>query len=323
MNTYARSPERSRTRAVPARESARGTTAEGDRPMPALQRALDTSSAVAAQARLRAALDRSPRVALQARRAGALAGRVQRPRSTKSDASVVQRMVLNLQAGDEGITKDAANIAKTEGGNVETDVAAVSGMQDGETLHVVAHLEAATIAGRSPEELAALLAPKMAGKSGISVDLHGCFTANPRAMNKKQEGGLEDLWKSYAGRFQKELSAQLQTKVPVVASLGAEYTSSSGVTRVRDPRQSQVSFNEAVERGARRLGGMSPQPKHYEQVTNAIIEDPGGGVFLGAHEGRLIFKDAEQDEIDLATGQDFSEVEEDGPFDPQAYELVE
>lgn len=252
------------------------------------------------QSALQARLDASPRVrALQA----------------KAGPPSVQRMVLNLDPGDQKITKDAENIGRTGGGKV-VGWSGATGIVDDEVLHVVGHLEAGTMDKLDPEALAAKVAAAIQGRTGVTIDLHGCFAANPRAL----EADAEDLWASYAGRFQKKLSALHQAQVQVIASLGAEYTSSGGVTRVRSPEETQETFSERVDQEARGLGG--PVKTRNERATNAIIEGQlVPGFFLGQDVGRVAFKDGVKDVVDRADRGKWKDADEGGPWDASAYTL--
>jgi hypothetical protein len=244
--------------------------------------------------------------------------RVQRLRAM--GAPIAQRMVLNLDPGDQKITNDAANIGTAGGGTVVTGWGAVTGIGDGETLHVVAHLEGDKMGDDDPEALAARAATALQGKQGVSVDLHGCFAANPRALGA-ESGGPGDLWASYAGRFQRELSTLFGARVPVSASLGAEYTNDSGVTRVRSPRETQQTLNERVDHEALTIGGQVST--RNARATNAIIAGTRApGFFLGADEGRVVFKDhGADDDVARADGGSWEEADPDGPWDANAYEL--
>ena len=208
--------------------------------------------------------------------------------------AAIQRMTWNTAPGDQKISNDSANIAKS-GGALVTDINAIAGLAEGETLHIVSHLEAGTMGGQAPADLAAALAPHLQGKEGITIDLHGCFAAHPGAMNKPVTDP-DQLWKSYAGVFQQTLSALLKWKIPVLASLGAEYTSDSGNTRVRSQVHDKESFDEYVNQKLKGVKGEEKQKQRAREATNKAIDDPDEGVFYGSNEGRFRFSDPDTDE---------------------------
>jgi hypothetical protein len=81
-------------------------------------------------------------------------------------APIAQRMVINLDPGDEVITKDSKNIGTAGGGTVVTGWQAVGGIANGETLHVVAHLDQGRIGGHAAKANDAL-----EGASDLDADV--------------------------------------------------------------------------------------------------------------------------------------------------------
>jgi hypothetical protein len=249
--------------------------------------------------------------------------RVQRLRAL--GAPIAQRMVINLDPGDDGITKDSKNIGTAGGGAVVTSWEAVGGIANGETLHVVAHLDQGRIGGHAPKELAARLAPQLQGKTDVRVDLHGCFAANPAALGVTlSEEDPSDLSGSYASTFQQELSRLHGSAVPVVASLGAEYTSGRGVTRVRSGGESQQTLDEAVKRESARIAGKGTTvtEEHAAEATDDIIEGRRmEGFFHEENVGRIVFGGHLEQSVDRSDGGSWDDVDPDGPWDPRSYKL--
>lgn len=239
----------------------------------------------------------------------------------KNGEALVQRLVWYMKHGrDPKLDNDAKAIEKKFGGPT---IDSVQGLVDvefksGDTIHVVAHLNKGTM-GKAPPKMLAdsmnkFLRPEV---NNITIDLHGCFAANPKALGED----ADKLWMSYAGQFKTALDNFKdpdRSGIQVVASLGAEYTSTEGETRLRQGHLSHKDYDDKVrtEIGRRSKKGESIKVQELaQQISDNLIESKDSDVFYGENKGRLLFKNFKKDEIKPLVGR----FGEDDFNDPDSY----
>lgn len=206
--------------------------------------------------------------------------------------NTLQRMVLNLQPEDEGINSSATSTGKMLGEKVVTTFEQISQMSAGEILHIMAHFEKGRCGTETYQQLARKIVKNLPKEGSITIDLHGCFMANPNAPSVDDNGNIhestnQDFDKSFAGLLYAELQQLKHGEITVTASLGAEHTSTSGVSRVRKPVENTESM-EAKARNLSKIRKISFADAVYKMIEEGDYENDDSA-FLRENQGRMIF----------------------------------